>query len=139
VPAQRTPSWPVLRLKRRPEFLAVAATGQRWVAPAFVLQVGPRSADGAESPAAVGLGFTASRRIGKAVARNRARRRLVAAARSVVPAAATPGYNYVIVARAAVLTCPFPQLLEDLATAFRRVLQPRKRRPAPAGRSPAAS
>jgi ribonuclease P protein component len=118
--------WPqprVTRLKRRAEFLAVAATRLRWVTPAFVLQAGPRP--GAEATGAaddvIGLGFTASRRVGKAVARNRARRRLVEAARAVLPGPARPGFNYVIVARPAVLTCPFDRLLSDLGIAFERV------------------
>jgi ribonuclease P protein component len=113
----------VTRLKRRREFVAVAATRQRWVTPAFVLQAGPRPAPGVTAGAAaeIGVGFTASRRIGKAVARNRARRRLVEVARAVLPGPARPGYNYVIVARPAVLTCPFDRLLSDLATAFARV------------------
>ncbi len=124
------------RLKRRAEFVAVAATRQRWVTPAFVLQAGPRPAPGARAAAAgeIGVGFTASRRIGKAVARNRARRRLVEAARAVLPGPARPGYNYVIVARPAVLTCPFDRLLSDLGTAFARVT----RRPAAAGGPPRA-
>ncbi len=129
----------MVRLKRRPEFLAVAASGRRWVTPAFVLQAGRRPAradDG--SRAEIGLGFTASRRIGKAVARNRARRRLVAAARAILPGPAEPGYNYVIVARPAVLTCPFERLLSDLATAFARISRRERRRAQgtePAGRS----
>ena len=86
--------------------------------PAFVLQIGPR---GVECDATIGLGLTASRRVGNAVARNRARRRLVEAARKVLPGAAEPGYNYVLVARPVVLTCPFDQLLSDLTTAFARV------------------
>jgi ribonuclease P protein component len=114
----------VTRLKRRAEFVAVAATRQRWVTPAFVLQAGPRPAQAA-AVAAIGVGFTASRRIGKAVARNRARRRLVEAARAVLPGPARPGYNYVIVARPAVLTCPFDRLLSDLGTAFARVTRGR--------------
>jgi ribonuclease P protein component len=108
-----------MRLKRRAEFVAVAATGRRWVTPAFVLQAGPRPVAGPGSE--LGLGFTASRRIGNAVARNRARRRLAEAARRILPGAAEPGYNYVLVARPVVLTCPFDRLLSDLATAFARV------------------
>jgi ribonuclease P protein component len=111
----------VVRLKRRREFVAVAATRDRWVTPAFVLQAGPRPAHAVPAAAEIGVGFTASRRIGKAVARNRARRRLVEAARAVLPGPARPGYNYVIVARPAVLTCPFDRLLSDLGTAFARV------------------
>jgi ribonuclease P protein component len=118
----------VERLKRRHEFRAVAASGRRWVTPAFVLQVGPRPAG---QDAAIGLGFTASRKVGSAVARNRARRRLVEAARKVLPGAGEPGYNYVLVARPVVLTCPFDRLLSDLTTAFARVTRtaPRPRRP----------
>jgi ribonuclease P protein component len=127
----------VTRLKRRREFLAVAASGRRWVTPAFVLQVGPRAALAAGDDPEIGLGFTASRRVGNAVARNRARRRLVAATRKVLPGAGEPGYNYVLVARPVVLTCPFDRLLSDLTTAFARVTRPapRARRPDPDKRS----
>lgn len=83
-----------------------------------MLQLGPRR-EGA--PDEIGLGFTASRRVGKAVARNRARRRLIEAARAVLPGPARAGYNYVIVARAAVLTWPFDRLLNELHTAFARL------------------
>jgi ribonuclease P protein component len=127
----------VVRLRRRRDFVAVAGTRRRWVAPAFVLQAGPRGA-----PDEIGLGFTASRRIGNAVARNRARRRLRAAARAILPGAARPGYDYVLVARPAILTCPFNVVLSDLATAFARVVRARPARGAddgsaasPAGRS----
>ena len=100
----------------------MAATRRRWVTPAFVLQLGRRPAGaGGDAPNPIGVGFTASRRIGKAVARNRARRRLIEAARAVLPASARPGYNYVIVARPAVLTWPFERLLNELRTAFARV------------------
>jgi ribonuclease P protein component len=110
----------VVRLKRRREFLAVAGTRCRWAAPAFVLQAGPRGA-----AAEIGIGFTATRRVGNAVARNRARRRLRAAARALLPGAAKPGYDYVLVARPAILTCPFEALLSDLANAFARITRKR--------------
>ena len=113
----------VVPLKHRREFLAVAAQGRKWVTPAFVLQAGRRPAapDGSSEAAAVreiGLGFTASRRVGNAVARNRARRRLREAARRVLPGPARPGTDYVVVARPEALTRPFPDLLDDLRTAF---------------------
>ncbi|HEX2479510.1 MAG TPA: ribonuclease P protein component [Geminicoccaceae bacterium] len=110
----------MVRLKRRREFLAVAGARCRWATAAFVLQAGPR--DAAEE---IGIGFTASRRIGNAVARNRARRRLRAAVRALLPGAARPGYDYVIVARPAILTCSFEALLTDLANAFARVIRQR--------------
>lgn len=87
--------------------------------PAFVLQAvtRPERDDGE----AIGLGFTVSRKVGKAVARNRARRRLREAARAVFPGPAQSGTNYVIVARATVLTWPFDRLLHDLRKALERV------------------
>lgn len=121
----------MVRLKRRSEFLAVAATGKRWIAPAFVLQVGPRSDPPTSCGEEIGLGFTATKRIGNAVARNRARRRLKEAARRLLPDAAPAGHNYVLVARAGVLTCAFQLLLDDLRAAFSRAatLKPRPMTP----------
>jgi ribonuclease P protein component len=121
--ADNPPQSRVKRLKRRAEFVSVAATRRRWVTPAFVLQVGPRrsAADGIGAADEIGVGFTASRRVGKAVVRNRARRRLTEAARAVLPGPARSGYNYVIVARPAVLTWPFDRLLTELHTAFARL------------------
>ncbi|MGH6895550.1 MAG: ribonuclease P protein component [Geminicoccaceae bacterium] len=126
----------VVRLRRRREFVAVAGTRYRWVGLAFVLQAGPRG-----EPTEIGIGFTASRRIGNAVARNRARRRLRAAVRAILPGPAKPGYDYVIVARPAILTCPFDLVLKDLTTAFAKVVRGRRPdgagapRGSPAGRS----
>ncbi len=129
------------RLKRRAEFVAVAATRRRWVTPAFVLQAGPRpaSATAVGAAAEIGVGLTASRRVGNAVARNRARRRLAAAARAVLPGPARPGYNYVIVARPAVLRWPFDRLLSDLVTAFARVTPASSGPGGPAGASRSGS
>jgi ribonuclease P protein component len=124
----------VVRLKRRRQFLAVAGTRCRYVAAAFVLQAGPGGA-----PNEIGIGFTASRRVGNAVARNRARRRLRAAVRAILPGGARLGYDYVLVARPAILTCSFNVVLNDLATAFARVVRPRPSRdPAPDNASAAS-
>jgi ribonuclease P protein component len=78
------------RLKRRAEFLAAAAANRKWVAPGLVLQARARDAgpESATAPAAdaamklpeLRLGFTASRKVGNAVLRNRAKRRLRAVA-----------------------------------------------------------
>jgi ribonuclease P protein component len=67
---------------------------------------------------AIRVGFTASRKIGNAVARNRARRRLKAAAQQVLPLYGLPGNDYVLVARRETLTRPFGELLGDLETAL---------------------
>ena len=123
-------------LKRRAEFLRVAGGGRKWVAPGLILQVLRRepmpvslSVDAARSSRATGeeigelvrVGFTASRKVGIAVARNRARRRLRAAVAEIMPAHAAPGHDYVLVARAATLKRPYLALVEDLKTGLRRL------------------
>jgi len=111
------------RLKRRPEFLRVAAGRRKWVAPGLILQAYKRSdADPAVEPAGViRLGLTASRKVGNAVARNRARRRLREAARRLLPGGAKPGYDLVVIARGETLRRSFADLVDDLATALRRL------------------
>jgi ribonuclease P protein component len=77
-------------------------------------------------PPAPRIGFTASRKVGIAVERNRARRRLKAAAAAVLPQAGEPGFDYVVIARGETLTRPFADLLGDLETALKRVHAPRR-------------
>lgn len=67
------------------------------------------------------VGFTASRRVGNAVCRNRVRRRLKAAVREVLVGHAKPDRDYVIIGRAATLKRPYAALLCDLETALQRV------------------
>jgi ribonuclease P protein component len=109
----------IVRLKRRAEFLA-AARGRRAAAPGFVLQACRRPDGGDE----VGVGLTVTRRIGGAVVRNRARRRLREAVRSIPGESFARGLNYVVVARPAALTCPFPQLRSDLEACLARLRPP---------------
>jgi ribonuclease P protein component len=114
------------RLKRRAEFLRVASGRRKWVAPGLILQVArrqdetPSTAD-REGPAAPCVGFTASRKVGIAVARNRARRRLKAAVEQVLPLHAAPGHDYVVIARTETLRRPFTALKDDLETALKRL------------------
>jgi ribonuclease P protein component len=65
------------------------------------------------------VGYTASKKIGGAVVRNRAKRRLRAAAAAVLPLSGLPGTDYVLVARRDTATRPFESLVQDLAQALR--------------------
>lgn len=118
----------VERLKRRREFLEVAGRGRKWAAPGLVLQALPRQgAEPAETPAGAGLryGLTASRKVGGAVARNRARRRLRALAERLLPQVGRGDTDYVLIARAATVERPFAALEQDLKVALERVTRPR--------------
>lgn len=80
-----------------------------------------RAAPPADPSGEIGVGFTASRKVGSAVERNRARRRLRAVAREVLPAAGRSGYDYVLIARATTLRRPYIELAKDLKTALAHV------------------
>ena len=110
----------VERLKRRPEFLRVAGGRRKWVAPGLILQALQQdsAADG-RAPARVG--FTASAKVGNAVLRNRARRRLRAAAAAVLPCHGAPAHDYVLIARAGTLNRQFADLVADLVAGLRRL------------------
>ena len=123
----------LVRLKRREEFLRVAGARRKWVAPGLILQArpagsparGPLGKGGGGGPAAIGegfrVGFTVSRKVGNAVARNRARRRLRAAAAEVMPRHAKAAHDFVVIGRSATLTRPYAALVGDLKTALRRL------------------
>jgi ribonuclease P protein component len=103
-------------LRRRADFLA-AARGRRRMLPGFALQARERTDD--EPAAGIRIGFTCSRKVGGAVARNRAKRRLRAVAREVLPEHGRPGWDYVLVGRAGTTaTRPYPRLRDDLAAAL---------------------
>lgn len=59
-----------------------------------------------------------TRKVGNAVIRNRARRRMREAARATLPAAALPGCDYVLIARSGTVGRPYPELLGDLQSAL---------------------
>ena len=64
------------------------------------------------------LGITASKKVGNAVARNRAKRRLRALAREHLAPDARQGFDYVLVARPATVDAPWDALQRDLGKAL---------------------
>jgi ribonuclease P protein component len=115
---------PLLRLKRRSEFLRVAASRRKFVAAGLILQALARPGEAEGAP--IRVGFTASRKVGMAVERNRARRRLRAAVADVMPRLGRPGVDYVVIARAETVRRPYAALVKDLETALRRIEEGRR-------------
>jgi ribonuclease P protein component len=111
------------RLRKRGEFLAVAAANRRWTTPGLVLQARPTEPRTDPAATVVRVGFTATKKIGNAVARNRARRRLRAAVDDILrgrAGLASPA-DLVLVARRETLTRPYAALKDDLRLSLDRL------------------
>ena len=126
---QETPT-PLQRLTRRPQFLA-AAKGVSAARGAVLCQVLARDpADRhAPDPAALRVGFTATRRLGGAVVRNRAKRRLREAARALLPLLGQSGCDYVFIARQGAADRPWDRLLDDMKRALISLAAPQNSKP----------
>jgi ribonuclease P protein component len=107
---------PPQRLKRRAEFLLVAAKGRRAPVHGLVLQALARDDDG---PARIG--FTVTKKVGNAVIRNRTRRRLKEAARLLLRQRPVTGVDLVLIGRDATRKRVFATLVDDLARALDKV------------------
>lgn len=114
---------PLGRLTRRSEFLAVAGARRKWATPGLIVQarrhderIHPRPG---EAPVRVGL--TASKKVGGAVERNRARRRMRAAAAEIVAGNVAPGHDVVLIARPETVRRPYAALKDDMTQALRKL------------------
>ncbi len=106
------------RLQKRKDFLAVAATKKRFILRDMIIQYQRRDEGRAEEKHAVRVGFTVTKKHGSAVVRNRIRRRLREATRTLLPNLAQAGHDYVFIAKAIYATCPYEKILDDIRFAF---------------------
>ena len=108
-------------LAKRADFLRAAQAARRGM-PGFLLQARRRTEGEPAAPELIRIGYTCSKKIGNAVARNRAKRRLREAARAVLPELGRSGWDYVLVGKPGVtVDRPFDALREDLTRALERI------------------
>ena len=109
------------RLKKRSDFIALAQSGNKWVTPALVIQMHKRPEDENQIKQNR-IGYTASRKVGGAVLRNRAKRRMRALMASLPQDIAMhipERTDLVLIARHKILTRDFAQLQKDLLFSLR--------------------
>lgn len=106
-------------IKKRPDFLHVTRNGYKIVKSGFILQAAQtkRFFD----PPVYRIGYTASKKIGNAVCRNRAKRRLRALCFELLPLEAMTRYDYVIIARYSIIDMPYKRLYKDLKYALQEI------------------
>ena len=111
---------PLLKLRERSDYIA-AAKAKRVSTTGLVLQARKRVETSAPQTR---YGITCSKKVGNAVARNRAKRRLRALANSVLPHRGRNGWDYVLIGRAqTTINQPFDMLLENLRFAIKKLHQ----------------
>lgn len=113
-PAPPHAGGPAGRLKKRRDFLRAAQCGRRAARPGLVLQAA------AGQDGTLRVGFTVTKKVGNAVVRNRARRRLKEAARLTLPGLGAEGWDLVLIGRDGTGKRPFVKLIDDLRGALRQ-------------------
>lgn len=119
-------------LKKRSDFLLAARARKQGVG-SMMVQARKRRDGETEDMSAIRVGFTCSKKVGNAVARNHAKRRMREVARSVLPSLGKPGWDYVLIGRAETTAArPFEDLKGDLKYALKKLHAPQqKSRPKP--------
>ena len=106
----------ILTFKKRKDFVRVAK-GYHVATRNMVLQAAPSLSVSNN----ISVGFTATKKIGNAVIRNKSKRRLRAIARETLKNFALDGVDYIFIARLSTATCDYKELLKDTSYALKRI------------------
>lgn len=105
-------------LSKRQDFLRIAGVKKKWVSNSMIVQ----QAEMVEQDLSrIRVGYTASKKVGNAVRRNRAKRRLREVVRQILWDEGQRGHDYVLIARAAMLDTSFDQLIRDFSWCLKRL------------------
>ncbi len=105
-------------IKKRKDFIKVAQSGQKVIQSSLILQ----AAFNFKCPNnTYEVGYTATKKLGKAHIRNRTKRRLRALAQEFFPHNYISQTQYVLIGRYNTATCPFEQLRTDMQYALKKI------------------
>jgi len=120
-------------LKKRRDFLRIARGRLKWVSKSMIVQIAATPEDERSSARHIRVGYTASKKVGNAVKRNRAKRRLRQVVRDLLPDHGQADHDYVLIARTVRDELPYDHLIRDFRWCLRR-LKPEEPPNRPSGR-----
>ena len=100
-------------LKKRKDFLRISKSNIKYITDGFVVQMGYKI-----SCKEYRIGYSASRIIGNAVKRNKAKRILRSLANKVILKKVFPCYECILIARKKILILSWPKLMNDMIGSF---------------------
>ncbi|MCX8500891.1 MAG: ribonuclease P protein component [Alphaproteobacteria bacterium] len=109
------------KMVKRADFLRMNSTSYKHHAAGFVLLARPRLSEPLLPAGTVRIGYTASRKVGGAVQRNRAKRRLRALVAEVLPTLAHPDWDFVLIAREVTVKRGWNDLKGDLEIGLSKI------------------
>lgn len=101
-------------IKASQDFQRIARQGKRWKGPAFIMQILQTAEE-----SSFRLGLTASRKVGNAVIRNRAKRRLRETVRLYLQTKTLAGFDMVLIAKTAAASHDFALMQKDFEAGMR--------------------
>ena len=110
-------------LKKRQDFLRVASGRKKWVSNNMIVQVAQTPEEANPDISGIRVGYTASKKVGNAVKRSRAKRRLREVVRQVLAQKGQRGHDYVLIARSVTVESAFDQLIRDCRWCLKRLNQ----------------
>ena len=106
----------ILTFKKRKDFLRVAS-GFHIATHNMVLQ----AAHSLSVDSSIWVGYTATKKVGNAVCRNKSKRRLRAIVREILQDYALSGVDYIFIARNSTACCSFEELKQDTIYAIKKI------------------